>query len=84
MDYSATEQTEEQLCEQIGRANVVCVVYAVDDEASLERVASYWMPTIRRCYPDVHCPVVLVGNKIDLVEYSTIDVLTIKLSVKMS
>lgn len=74
MDYSAQEQTEEQLNEQIKRASVICVVYAVDEEETLERVSSYWMPLIRQNHPDVHCPVVLVGNKIDLVEYSTIDV----------
>lgn len=32
------------------------------------------MPLIRQNHPDTQCPVVLVGNKIDLVEYSTIDV----------
>lgn len=74
MDYSSQEQNEEQLNEQIKRASVICVVYAVDDEESLDRVSSYWMPLIRQSHPDVHCPVVLVGNKIDLVEYSTIDV----------
>lgn len=74
VDYSAVEQNEEQLNEQIKRASVICVVYSVDDEDSLGRVSSYWMPLIRQIHPDVHCPVVLVGNKIDLVEYSTIDV----------
>lgn len=78
VDYSAQEQTEEQLSEQIKRASVICVVYAVDDEETLERVSSYWMPLIRQNHPDVHCPVVLVGNKIDLVEYSTIDVSFLK------
>lgn len=74
VDYSAQEQTEEQLNEQIKRASVICVVYAVDDDETLDRVSSYWMPLIRQNHPDIHCPVVLVGNKIDLVEYSTIDV----------
>lgn len=74
VDYSAVEQNEEQLNEQIKRASVICVVYSVDDEDSLDRVSSHWMPLIRQIHSDVHCPVVLVGNKIDLVEYSTIDV----------
>lgn len=74
VDYSAAEQTDEMLNEQIKRASVICVVYAVDDDDSIDRISSYWMPLIRENHPDVHCPVVLVGNKIDLVEYSTIEV----------
>lgn len=73
VDFSTVEQTDEHLTEEIQKANVVCVVYAVDDEESLEQITSYWLPLIRECHPENHCPVVLVGNKIDLVEYSTID-----------
>lgn len=74
VDYSAVEQTEENLIEQIKRASVICVVYAVDNDHTIERISSYWMPLIRQNHSNVHCPVVLVGNKIDLIEYSTIDV----------
>lgn len=74
VDYSAVEQTDENLTEEIQKANVVCVVYAVDDEESMEQITTYWLPLIRECHPGNHCPVVLVGNKIDLIEYSTIDV----------
>lgn len=50
-------------------------MYAVDDDESLERVTSYWLPYARSAVPlDQRKPVVLVGNKVDLVEYSTIDV----------
>ncbi|XP_024874593.1 mitochondrial Rho GTPase isoform X1 [Temnothorax curvispinosus] len=73
VDYSAVEQTEDQLAEEIQKAHVICVVYSVDDEDTLDRAASYWLPLIRRCSPDNRCPVVLVGNKIDLVDYSTIE-----------
>ncbi|XP_049823573.1 mitochondrial Rho GTPase isoform X1 [Aethina tumida] len=73
VDYSASDQTDQELSEQIRRASVVCIVYAVDDEDSIERISSYWIPLIRQSHPDECCPVVLVGNKIDLVEYSTID-----------
>lgn len=74
VDYSAADQSDEQLNEQIKRASVVCVVYAVDDEDSINRISTFWLPLIRQNHPDKPCPVVLVGNKIDLVEYSTIDV----------
>ncbi|EFA10155.2 mitochondrial Rho GTPase isoform X4 [Tribolium castaneum] len=73
VDYSAAEQSDEQLNEQIKKANVICVVYAVDDDDSIDRISSHWMPLIRQNHPDKPCPVVLVGNKIDLVDYSTID-----------
>jgi len=70
----AMEQTDDQLAEEIQKAHVICVVYSVDDEDTLNRTVSYWLPLIRRCSSDNRCPVVLVGNKIDLVDYSTIDV----------
>ncbi|KAJ8959991.1 hypothetical protein NQ318_009426 [Aromia moschata] len=73
VDYSSADQTDAELNEQIKRASVVCIVYAVDDDDSIDRITSYWMPLIRQNHPDKPCPVVLVGNKIDLVEYSTID-----------
>ncbi|CAD7076892.1 unnamed protein product [Hermetia illucens] len=74
VDYSALEQTDETLSEEIQKAHVVCVVYAVDDDETLDRITSHWLPLIRGCCSaDQRKPVVLVGNKVDLVEYSTID-----------
>ena len=53
----------------------MCIVYAVDDEDSLDKVTSYWLPLVRKaCSNEQRRPVVLVGNKVDLVDYSTIDV----------
>lgn len=37
VDYSMAEQTDADLNEQIKRASVVCIVYAVDDDESIER-----------------------------------------------
>jgi Ras family protein T1 len=69
------EQTIEMLTMEIQRAHVVCVVYAVDDEESLEKVSTYWLPLLRDvCSSESRRPVVLVGNKVDLVDFSTIDV----------
>lgn len=70
----AVEQTDEQLVEEIQRSHVVCVVYSVDDEDSLDHVTSHWLPLVRSSAPGL--PVVLVGNKVDLVDCSTIDVST--------
>lgn len=69
------EQTVEMLTVEIQRAHVVCVVYAVDDEESLEKVSTYWLPLLRNaCSSEARRPVVLVGNKTDLVDVSTNDV----------
>jgi mitochondrial Rho GTPase 1 len=42
VDYCCLEQTDEQLTDEIQKAHVVCVVYAVDDENTLDRVSTYW------------------------------------------
>lgn len=60
--------------DEIQKAHVICIVYSVDDEDTLDRAASYWLPLVRKCSSSNRCPVVLVGNKIDLVDYSTIEV----------
>ncbi|XP_050313613.1 mitochondrial Rho GTPase isoform X1 [Anthonomus grandis grandis] len=73
VDYSSSEQTEAELDDQIRKASVVVIVYAVDNDESIKRITSYWMPLVRKNHPDCECPVILVGNKIDLLEFSTID-----------
>lgn len=60
--------------EEIQRAHVICVVYSVDDEDSLDHVTSHWLPLVRSSVQGTPLPVILVGNKVDLVDYSTIDV----------
>ena len=71
VDFSSIEQSDENLGEEIQRAHVVCVVYAVDDETSLDRVSTHWLPFIRdhSAGDGSRKPVVLVGNKIDLGEF---------------
>ncbi|XP_073245845.1 mitochondrial Rho GTPase 1-A-like isoform X1 [Porites lutea] len=75
VDYSALEQSEDMLVEEIIKANVVCVVYDVTSEDSLERITSYWLPLIRQaCEEDSTAkPVIIVGNKSDLFDGSTMD-----------
>ncbi|KAM6155589.1 mitochondrial Rho GTPase 2 [Rhynchocyon petersi] len=38
VDYSETEQTEEELQDELHKADVVCVVYDVSEEATIEKV----------------------------------------------
>ncbi|XP_076366023.1 mitochondrial Rho GTPase isoform X2 [Tachypleus tridentatus] len=76
VDYSSQEQDENILLEEINKANVVCVVYSVDDDETIDRITSYWLPFIRDNLGEDHnTPVVLVGNKTDLVEYSSLDMI---------
>ncbi|KAF5401678.1 Mitochondrial Rho GTPase, partial [Paragonimus heterotremus] len=37
VDYSARTQSQEQLCAEIRRADVICLVHALDDEKSMEK-----------------------------------------------
>lgn len=63
------------LQEEINKAHVICIVYSVEDEATMDRITSHWLPLIREAvHGPERKPVVLVGNKIDLIDYSTIDV----------
>lgn len=47
VDYSSREQTEQDLTSEIEHANVLCLVYAVNDEASKQKLQSYWLPKIK-------------------------------------
>ncbi|XP_053672547.1 mitochondrial Rho GTPase isoform X3 [Anopheles nili] len=73
VDYSAAEQTDEALAEEIRKAHVVCIVYSVECEETLDGITERWLPMVQKCSELERKPVVLVGNKIDLVDYSTID-----------
>ena len=50
---------------ELRRCDVVAIVYAVDDEDSLDSVTDHWLPFVRRTLGDSHTtPVILVGNKV--------------------
>lgn len=69
------EQSLEQVGEEIEKAHVICIVFSVEKQETLNKIASYWLPFVRENCPDDHRkPVILVGNKIDLIDYSVIDV----------
>lgn len=63
------EQDHEELCEQIRNADVICLVFSVIDDVSRHNIRNKWMPLIRECEmnSDVYRPVILVGNKSDLI-----------------
>lgn len=66
---------------EIRKAHVICVVYAIDNSQSFDRLPTYWLPYFRSLGVNVRddylptveelnalsqVPVILVGNKIDL------------------
>lgn len=72
VDYSAIEQTEDQLLEEVRRAHVICLVYSVEDERTLLRITTHWLPLLRDAIPHSRCPIILVGNKVDLIDDTTV------------
>ncbi|UYV79795.1 RHOT2 [Cordylochernes scorpioides] len=74
VDYSAQEQGESILEEEVYKAHVVCIVYAVDNDETIDKITTFWLPFIRKRLGESHrTPVVLIGNKADLVDYSSLD-----------
>ncbi|BGP51904.1 ERMES complex Ca(2+)-binding regulatory GTPase gem1 [Rhodotorula kratochvilovae] len=64
VDTSPRPEDRSHLVNEIRKAHVVGIVYAVDNPNSFDRVPTYWLPTIRSL--GVNVPVILIGNKIDL------------------
>jgi len=76
VDYSDQEQTQAQLVAELHAASVICIVYSVESDESIDRLTSVWLSLIRDVLGEDHKkPVVLVGNKTDLVDYSSLDVI---------
>ncbi|KDQ20950.1 hypothetical protein BOTBODRAFT_124842 [Botryobasidium botryosum FD-172 SS1] len=64
VDSSAGPQDRGHLDSELRKAHVICVVYAIDNPTSFDRLPTYWLPYFRSV--GVNVPVILVGNKIDL------------------
>ncbi|VDN23003.1 unnamed protein product [Dibothriocephalus latus] len=76
VDFSFRTQTQDQLVEEIRRATVICLVYALDNENTIHPIEGRWLPLICSCFKatEARVPVVLVGNKLDLVPNSKMEV----------
>lgn len=46
-DSSARPEHREQLEAEIRKAHVICIVYAIDDPNTFNRLPLYWLPYIR-------------------------------------
>lgn len=79
-----SEQSEQDLAHEVQRADVVCLVYAVDDSHSLQQVTERWLPYLQSLRPAVKedgnkgevmsaIPIILVGNKSDLLEQGNME-----------
>uniref|UniRef100_A0A3B3ZML2 Mitochondrial Rho GTPase n=1 Tax=Periophthalmus magnuspinnatus TaxID=409849 RepID=A0A3B3ZML2_9GOBI len=67
VDYSEKEQTDEILRDEIAKANVVCVVYDVTNEETIEQIRTKWIPLVNgNAEKGNKIPIILVGNKSDL------------------
>ncbi|XP_031451195.1 mitochondrial Rho GTPase 2 isoform X4 [Phasianus colchicus] len=76
VDYSESEQTEDELQEEIAKANVVCVVYDVTKEATIEKIRTKWIPMVNGgAEKGARIPIILVGNKSDLQMGSSMEVI---------
>nr|CAH0104267.1 unnamed protein product [Daphnia galeata] len=86
VDFSESEQTEQDLAREVQRADVVCLVYAVDDNHSLQQITERWLPLLQSLRPASKedgenqngeivsaIPIILVGNKSDLLEQGNME-----------
>ncbi|KAJ2501793.1 ERMES complex Ca(2+)-binding regulatory GTPase gem1 [Coemansia sp. RSA 1972] len=69
IDTSSKSEDHDMLERELRKANVVCIVYAVDERSSFTQVHEYWLPLLRR--QGVNLPVILVGNKVDMRDEDT-------------
>jgi Ras family protein T1 len=64
-----TSSNPGQRAQEILKADVICVVYAINSPQTFNNIRTYWLPEIRRIRNEAgksQVPVILVGNKIDL------------------
>ena len=64
IDTSTLKQDEQNTDSQIEKANVIMLVYDVNNFDCIKKLKTYWMPRISKI--DDKVPVIFVGNKVDL------------------
>ncbi|PIA15350.1 mitochondrial Rho GTPase [Coemansia reversa NRRL 1564] len=64
IDTSSKSEDHDSLETELRKANVVCIVYAVDNRDSFQQIHEHWLPFLRR--QGINLPVILVGNKVDM------------------
>lgn len=61
-DSSARPEHREQLEAEIRKAHVICIVYAIDDPNTFNRLPLYWLPYIRSLGVNVSKREMMGGN----------------------
>ena len=64
IDTSSNKNDEQNTDSQIERANIIILVYDVNNFDCIKRLKTYWMPKISTINEKV--PVIFAGNKFDL------------------
>lgn len=64
VDSSASKAHEQQTDMEIERANVIILVYDVNNFDCIKRLRTFWLPRIVKLNDKV--PIILCGNKMDL------------------
>ena len=64
VDSSATKSSEQKTDIEIEKANVIILVYDVNNFEILKRLRTYWLPRIVKINDKI--PIILCGNKMDL------------------
>jgi Ras family protein T1 len=67
-DTSSNADHRNKVLEQVRRAHVVIVVYSEEHADSFSRVRSYWLKAITQVFSG---PIIVVGNKVDLLPRDT-------------
>ncbi|KAJ1964115.1 ERMES complex Ca(2+)-binding regulatory GTPase gem1 [Dipsacomyces acuminosporus] len=63
--YTSSKPEDQEILEtELRKANVICIVYAVDDRIGFQRVHEHWLSMLR--VQGINLPVILVGNKVDM------------------
>ncbi|CAD8135458.1 unnamed protein product [Paramecium octaurelia] len=54
-----------QIPEQVKMADVILLMYSIDDDASCERLQNFWLKELKE--KEFQQPIIIVGNKLDLI-----------------
>lgn len=64
IDTSSSLENKGKLNEELKRADAVVLTYACNQQLTLSRLSSYWLPELRRL--EIKVPIIVAGCKLDL------------------
>uniref|UniRef100_A0A8C2WS97 Ras homolog family member T1a n=1 Tax=Cyclopterus lumpus TaxID=8103 RepID=A0A8C2WS97_CYCLU len=72
-NYAHTNTHKHTHTQSICLANVICIVYSVNNKKSIEKVSLVSLSAVNQIHNCSMVPLILVGNKSDLVEHSSME-----------